>query len=783
MANRRSKAQQTRLPRIVEEIIKSPSLVKKGLMLGLLGIALAIVGETISSEGSTLFVMHIVFKYFGVSLFITCGVLLLIEKLPETIELGDLEEKMESHGNAIAEKNKDGRSQVIEEGTALAHESLQNLFDSEITKGVNDLLTNYLSIPIEGEAQRRITAWLLKNETLNHISNLARFASGAEAPRFDVPYLGSGPYFTAAVLTAHMKSLKEGDSYFSAGEIWFWLDAEATRDFIDEMRNACRRGVRIRRVFDLSSPPPFNLRLSSEDLEGKTDVVLERHRQLARDSHGMYEFVVFPKEAHDADSVKRYSVFSKHGARRQLVFRPQNQELGTFSLEYERNAENTEGTELLWQEAWQFQSKRTRLLAGLKRGYEACRRGLVGVQNRAPSFLVIILGLLLVYWSKHPVPPAGVEHGASLQNVDTHGDDVAAPESSPGSSAFHAISNAVPMIIPDLAYDVGIALQISGIAAMLVAPRRRKLDNATELASKEFKEFEKQREATTSARNYKSLGLTTHTGFLKLFEEASRMCVSVDDDKSKETFVDLVRELDALKEGESLDKDALQATAKWVLTDHLKTVFKSVNTFGKGALKQHGNYDFDPPNEVAVMEQLFGELIGHANRNDSLDSLIDFEYFIPTDTERFEMKKLREAVANGFKVRRIFHCTYHKYAQPAKSWVPDSDIRKIIRAHKRLQQQYPSHYQVKFLTDKIISRLKAQTSVYGIKDLNQYLQAALYLHNVSDPQAAPRIYYLNIKQASDEKQLSLEKTTSKDKRITFFNELWGKCKQKYDGPF
>lgn len=139
MANRRSKAQQSRPPRIIEEIIKSSSLVKKGLLLGLLGIVLALFGEIISTGSSTLFVVHIVFKYFGVSLFITCGVLLLIEKLPETIELGDLEEKMESHGNVIAEKNKEGRSQVIEEGTALAHESLRNLFDSEITEGVKDL--------------------------------------------------------------------------------------------------------------------------------------------------------------------------------------------------------------------------------------------------------------------------------------------------------------------------------------------------------------------------------------------------------------------------------------------------------------------------------------------------------------------------------------------------------------------------------------------------------------------------------------------------------------------
>ncbi len=754
MANRRPTAQASRLSAIAQSVIDSIALVKTGVLLGILGIAFAVVGEAISGEGSALFaIMHIVLKYFGVSLFITCGVLLLVEKLPETIEMRHLEEEMERHAGAIEKKNDEGRSQINHEGSALAYESLQKLFEPDVAKAVKELLKVYLSIPIPNEAQRRITAWLLKNEILIHVGNIARFASEGESPCFDVRYLGSGPYFTAAMLTAHMKSLEKGDEYFSAGEIWFWLDAEATKDFVAEIKNACERGVRVRRVFDLNSPSPFNFRASSEEeLERKSESVLKQHRRISSDTRGMYSFLVLRRGKHGPESVKRYSVFSKHAEDHQLVFRPQNRELGTFTLEYVNNAADVVGTELLWNYAWNSQSKGVRLFESLKRGYASCRRRLVGVRRRAFSIVAIVLGLLFVYWSQHPATPAVSNHEVNIENHES------------GPDALHAILNAVVRIVPDLKYDIGIALEISGIAAILIAPRRRRLHHATERASHEFFQFEERREAAASARNCKSLEPTSREGFFDLFEKATAMCV--DDAECSGTFVNLVRELDRLSKGRSPEREALWATAKWVLTEHLRKVFDSVNTFGDEGIDRRGSYTFNPPSEVAVMEQLYGELIAHAHSGASLDSLIDFEYFIPTDSERFEMKKLREALKVGFKVRRIFHCTYHNYAQPSKGQVTESDINEIYQTHKELQHQYPN-YHVKFLTADVIRKLEPKAfDTYGIENLNQYLHAALKLHS------AGRVYYLNIKYASDEKQLSLERTNPRDKRITFFDKVW-----------
>jgi hypothetical protein len=768
MSNRRTNAQVPRKPSIVESVIEQLSLVKHGLILGIVGIVLAVFGEAISSEGTMLFAMHVFVKYFGVSLFITGGVLLLVEKLPETIEMRHLEEEMELHGSAIARKNDDGRSNVIQEGSALAFESLQKLFPDDIAKAIRDLLGIYSSIPVQHDAQRRIVAWLLKNELLTHISNIALFASESEAPSFDVRYLQSGPYFTAAMLTAHMKLLENGDSYFSAGEIWFYLDAEAIKDFMAETRSACERGVHVRRVFDLNSPSPFNLRKSSEEeLATKIEVVLEQHRRLARDSHGMYEFVVLNKSEGGHASVQRYAVFSKHSEPHQLVFRPQNRELGTFTLEYVQNAEDALGTELLWKRAWNSQSTKTRLVASLRRGYAWCRRRFVAIRGRAFSILAIALGLVFVYWGQ-----LSSHHGPALENIEQH----AAPEWLPHSAVLQAIYNAVPAIVPDLKYDAGIALAISGIAAMLIAPRRRRLQRATERASHEFLQFEERREAAVAARKRKARLPTSREGISDLLEKAVAMCV--DDAECAGTFVNLVRELDHLSNGQSPDQDALVGTAKWVMTKHLKKLFDSVKTFGDGSVKRRGNYAFSPPSDLAVMEQLFGELIAHSHPNDSLDSLIDFEYFIPPDAERFEMKKLREALAAGFKVRRIFHCTYHKHAQPAKSQVTKSDIERINHTHKELQQQYPN-YQLRYLTAEVISRHQSKAfEIYGIENLNQYLHAALKLHNPTDAHSATRVYYLNIKYASDEKQLSLEKTDSRDKRITFFDKVWDESEKK-----
>lgn len=774
MANRRTKAPAPRAPSIIQSVIDSLGLVKNGLILGIVGIVLAVLGEAISSEGNALLAMHVFVKYFGVSLFITGGVILLVEKLPETIEMRHLEEEMERHGSAIARGNDDGRSHVIREGSAIAYESLQRLFPADVATAVNDLLQVYLSIPVQREAQRRIVAWLLKNEIAMHISSIARFASESEAPSFDVRYLGSGPYFTAAMLTAHMKSLDNGDRYFSAGEIWFWLDSEATKDFVAETRSACERGVRVRRVFDLNSPSPFNLRASSDaELASKIEIVLDQHRRLARDTHGMYEFVVLKKDERRQGAVQRYAVFSKHSEDRQLVFRPQNRELGTFTLEYVRNADEAVGTDLLWKRAWNSQSTVTHLVARLKSGYAWCRRSLVGIRSRAFSILAIGLGLSFVYWSQ-----LSSHHGP--ENIDKHEPGVTTTaHAATGSGVLQAIFNAVPAIIPDLKYDAGIALAISGIAAMLIAPRRRRLHRATERASHEFRQFEERREAAVSARNCKSLAPTSREGLFDLFEKATAMCV--DDAECGRTYVTLVRELEHLSNGRSPDQDALWDTAKWVLTRHLGKVFESVNALGNGAVKRRGNYAFSPPSELAVMEQLFGELIAHSQPDDSLDSLIDFEYFIPTDTERFEMKKLREALAAGFKVRRIFHGTYHKYAQPLKGQVTKSDIRKIYETHKQLHQEFPN-YQVRYLTAEVINRLQPKAlDIYGIENLNQYLHAALKLHNVSDAHSAVRVYYLNIKHASDEKQLSLEKTDARDKRITFFDKVWDESEKRPKG--
>lgn len=765
MTSRRTNAQASRLTSIVQSVIDSLGLVKNGLLLGMLGIVLTVLGEAISGEGSALFALHVVVKYFGVSLFITCGVLLLVEKLPETIEIRHLEEEMERHSGAIARKNDDGRSQVVREGLDLAYESLQRLFANDIADAVKKLLKIYLSIPLSREAQRRIIAWLLRNEILSHISNIARFASETGSPSFDVRYLGSGPYYTAAMLTAHMMSLDKGDKYFSAGEIWFYLDSEATKDFMAEARNACERGVRVRRVFDLNSPSPFNFRASTEEeLERKIEFVLDQHRRLARHTRGMYEFTVLQKSERGRDSVQRYAVFSKHSEDHQLVFRPQNRELGTFTLEYVNNADEVLGTELLWNRAWNSQSTKTRVFASLRSCYSWARRSFVGMRTRAFSIVAIVLGLVFVYWSQSPAS----HHGVSLENVDSHESGVATQKLLPGSHALQAIVNAVPEIVPDLKYDIGIALQISGIAAMFIAPRRRRLHRATQHASRGFSQFEKRREAAASARKYKSLAPTSRDGFFKLYEKAIAMCV--DDADCSSTFVDLARELDRLyNRRPSPERDALWKTANWVLTEHLEKVFDSVHTFGKEGVEQRGSYAFSPPSELAVMEQVFGQLIAQAHPGDSLDSLIDFEYFIPTDSERFEMKELREALARGFVVRRIFHRTYHKYAQPAKSQVSDSDIQKICQKHKQLQKQY-RNYQVRYLTAEVINKLQSEAlDTYGIENLNQYLHAALKLHNVS---GAHRVYYLNIKFASDERQLSLEKTHARDSRITFFDKLW-----------
>jgi hypothetical protein len=778
MADTRSKAAVPSQSPTIQAFIDSLALIKKGLLLGILGIALAIAGEAIPSDTRLFLAMHVIFKYSGVALFITCGVMLLVEKLPETTEMRELEREMKLHASAIEGKNEDGRSQVIKEGSDLAGETLQKLFETDVADAVKRLLTIYLSIPPARKAQRQTLAWLLKNEVLTHISNLARFSSAAEGSCFDVRYLGSGPYFTAAVLTAQMMSLEEGDEYFSAGEIWFWLDSEATKDFIAEIKSACNRGVGVRRVFDLNSPSPFNFRPMSEDqLQPRIESVLEQHRQLARDTHGMYEFAVLQKSEGKKFDVERYAVFSKYSKGRQIIFRPLNRELGTFTLDFVSNTDDLVGAEDLWNRAWMSQSTTTRLIASLKRGYAWCRRRFVGMKPRAWSYAAIVFGLLCVYWSQSSLS----HHGAMGDNIEQHESAVTAPESL-GAQIVQTVFNALPTITRDLKYDIGIALEISGFAAMLIAPQRRRLKRATERASHDFSQFEKRREATAAARAYKAMAPTSREGLFQLFEKATTMCV--DDDKCSATFVNLVYELNRLRNRTSPERDALWNTAKWVLTEHVASFFGASNDSGNKQrinevnakedeeADEPGLKTFRPPREVDVMERVFGELLAHARRGDSLDSLIDFEYFIPTDAERFEMEKLREALAAKLTVRRIFHCTYDDYAQPTKNQVSDSDKQKIFEMHEELQRNNNT-YHVKYLTTEVINGFQARArNTYGIENLNQYLHAALKLRDPSGNRSASTVYYLNIRDASDEKQLNLQRTDARDPRITFFDRLW-----------
>lgn len=147
-----------------------------------------------------------------------------------------------------------------------------------------------------------VISWLIGETVVENAKTLVSLSNGTEAEwYYKVPT--SSAKMAARILGAHMKVMESGESYDTISDVRIWENSQL-KYFTDKTEEAVKRGVKVRRVFNLCTLeiPKYDGEETRRALE-RVNAIIAEHLELKKKSDGNYSVKFFSSDmAHKVQS-------------------------------------------------------------------------------------------------------------------------------------------------------------------------------------------------------------------------------------------------------------------------------------------------------------------------------------------------------------------------------------------------------------------------------------------------------------------------------------------------